>query len=83
MKYIINFATWFMGLFQAGGKQFANWVSTIIPLVLIMLVFMNALIAMIGQKKMNKFAQASSKNPFMRYMILPFIAAFIDRKSVV
>lgn len=77
MKYVINFATWFMGLFQAGGKQFANWVSTIIPLVLIMLVFMNALIAMIGQKKMNKFAQASSKNPFMRYMILPFIAAFM------
>lgn len=51
MKYIIDFATWFMGLFQAGGKQFANWVATIIPLVLIMLVFMNALIALIGQKK--------------------------------
>lgn len=77
MKYVINFATWFMGLFEAGGKQFASWVSSIIPLVLIMLVFMNALIALIGQKKMNKFAQASSSNPFMRYMILPFLAAFM------
>ena len=77
MKQIIDFATWFMGLFQAGGKQFANWVATIIPLVLIMLVFMNALIAMIGQKKMNKFAQASASNPLMRYMILPFLAAFM------
>lgn len=77
MKYVINFAIWFMGLFQAGGKQFASWVSSIIPLVLIMLVFMNALIALIGQKKMNKFAQVSSGNPFMRYMILPFLAAFM------
>ncbi|MDN6024068.1 MAG: PTS glucitol/sorbitol transporter subunit IIC [Lactobacillus sp.] len=77
MKYIIDFATWFMGLFQVGGKQFANWVATIIPLVLIMLVFMNALIALIGQKKMNKFAKASASNPIMRYMILPFLAAFM------
>ncbi len=77
MKPIINFATWFMGLFQAGGKQFANWVATIVPLVLIMLVFMNALIALIGQKKMNKFAQASASNPLMRYMVLPFLAAFM------
>lgn len=77
MKQIVDFATWFIGLFQAGAKQFSSWVTGIIPLVLIMLVFMNALIALIGQKRMDKFAMASASNPIMRYMVLPFIAAFM------
>ncbi|MDF7638626.1 PTS glucitol/sorbitol transporter subunit IIC [Lactobacillus sp. ESL0791] len=77
MEYITNFATWFIGLFQAGSKQFVNWVTTIVPLVLIMLVFMNALIALIGEKRINKFAQVSASNPLMRYMVLPFLSAFM------
>ena len=77
MKYIISFAKDFMNLFQLGGKQFVSWVSSIVPLVLMMLVLMNAIIAILGEKRMNKFALAASKNIFMRYMILPFVASFM------
>jgi PTS system glucitol/sorbitol-specific IIC component len=49
----------------------------IVPIVLILLVAMNALIALIGEDKITRVAQASAKNPLARYMILPFISTFM------
>lgn len=42
-----------------------------------LLVAMNTLIALLGEEKVNKIAQISAKNPISRYMILPFISAFM------
>ena len=60
MNIIVNAAESFMGLFDAGALTFVNWVSTIVPKVLLLLVFMNALIALIGQERINKFAKLCS-----------------------
>lgn len=77
MKYIIQFAEGFMKLFQLGGETFISWMTGIVPVVLMLLVAMNALIALLGEEKVNKLAQVSAKNPISRYMILPFISAFM------
>ena len=77
MDFIINFAEGFMHLFQLGGETFISWMTGIIPVVLMLLVAMNALIAILGEEKVNKLAQVSAKNPISRYMILPFISAFM------
>ncbi len=77
MDFIINFAEGFMRLFQLGGETFISWMTGIIPVVLMLLVAMNALIAILGEEKVNKLAQVSAKNPISRYMILPFISAFM------
>ncbi len=77
MEYIITFAEGFMGLFQTGGKVFLSWMSGIVPVVLMLLVAMNALTALIGEEKIRKMAMVSSKNPFMRYLVLPFVSAFM------
>lgn len=77
MKYIVDFASGFMGIFQTGGKTFVGWMSSIVPVVLLLLVLMNSIIALVGEKRMNKFAKASGSNPIMRYMVLPFLAAFM------
>ena len=77
MDFIINFAEGFMRLFQLGGETFISWMTGIVPVVLMLLVAMNALIAILGEEKVNKLAQVSAKNPISRYMILPFISAFI------
>ena len=66
-----------MGLFDAGALTFVNWVSTIVPKVLLLLVFMNALIALIGQERINKFAKICSGNVIMAYGVLPFLSAFM------
>lgn len=77
MDFIIKLAEGFMRLFQLGGETFISWMTGIVPVVLMLLVAMNALIAILGEDKVNKLAQISAKNPISRYMILPFISAFM------
>ena len=77
MSYVVNAAEGFMGLFDAGALTFVSWVSSIVPKVLLLLVFMNALIALIGQDRINKFAKLCSGNVLMAYGVLPFLSAFM------
>lgn len=77
MDYITKFAEGFMKLFQLGGDTFISWMTGIVPVVLMLLVAMNAFIALLGEERVNKLAAVSAKNPISRYMILPFISAFM------
>lgn len=77
MDYIVSFAEGFMGLFDSGAETFVGWVGSIIPKVLLLLVFMNALIGLIGQNRINKFAKLCSKNVVLAYGVLPFLSAFM------
>lgn len=77
MNAIINLAEGFMGLFELGAETFVSWVTGIVPQVLLLLIAMNTLIRLIGEEKINKFAQFSAKNPILRYMVVPFLGAFM------
>ncbi|MCI5595806.1 MAG: glucitol/sorbitol-specific PTS transporter subunit IIC [Lachnospiraceae bacterium] len=77
MDFIVNLAEGFMGLFDSGAETFVSWVTGIVPKVLLLLVFMNSLIALIGQDKINKFAKVCSKNVILAYGVLPFLSAFM------
>lgn len=77
MNYVTKFAEGFMKLFQSGGETFMSWMTSIVPVVLMLLVAMNALIALLGEERVNKLAAISASNPISRYMILPFISAFM------
>ncbi len=77
MDFLVHAAEWFIGLFQAGAETFIDWMTSIVPLVLMLLIAMNSLIALIGEDKINKFAQVASKNVVLRYMLLPFLGAFM------
>lgn len=77
MDFIVKFAEGFMNLFQTGADVFISWMGSIVPLVLMLLVAMNALISMLGEEKVTTLARISASNPVSRYMILPFISAFM------
>ena len=77
MDSVIYFAQGFMHLFNVGGAVFVSWVTGIIPKVLLLLIFMNSIIAFIGQEKIDKFAKMASKNVVLAYGILPFLSAFM------
>jgi PTS system glucitol/sorbitol-specific IIC component len=77
MDFIIVFAEGFMNLFQTGAKVFISWMTGIVPVVLLLMVAMNTLIQLIGEQRINSLAKASSKNPLLRYMVLPFVGSFM------
>ncbi|RRD45735.1 PTS glucitol/sorbitol transporter subunit IIC [Tessaracoccus sp. OH4464_COT-324] len=76
MEWISHAAEWFIGLFRAGADVFVSWMSGIVPLVLVLLIAMNSLIALIGEERINRFAAKAGSNVVSRYLILPFFASF-------
>jgi len=77
MEVLVNLAEGFISLFEQGADVFMGWMTDIVPLVLLMLVAMNALIQLIGENRINRLANASARNPILRYMVVPFIGAFM------
>lgn len=77
MEYITKFAEGFIGLFETGAETFISWMTGIVPVVLILMVAMNTLIAFLGEGRVTKVAKLSTKNPVTRYLILPFLSAFM------
>ncbi len=68
---------WFMNLFRAGADVFVSFASGIVPLLIALMVVMNAIIKFIGTDKVEKLARSSAANPFTRYLVLPVIGTFI------
>ena len=77
MDFIVNLASGFMNLFTLGGTQFVSWVTGIIPTIVMLLILMNAIIALVGDEKIEKIARICTGNPILRYMVLPFVSAFM------
>ena len=77
MESIVNIASGFMNLFTLGGEQVKNWVVGIVPTITVLLVLMNAIIALAGQDRVDKLARVCTSNPLLRYAVLPWVSAFM------
>lgn len=77
MSGIVSLAENFINLFKLGAETFVSWVSSIVPQVLLLLIAMNTLIKLLGEDRINKFAKFSSRYTILRYMVVPFIGAFM------
>lgn len=73
-------ADWFIGLFQAGGEVFLGLVTGIIPTLIVLLTFVNALIRLIGPEKIDKLGEYAARPGLqyypVRYLVLPVFAVF-------
>jgi glucitol/sorbitol PTS system EIIC component len=78
LQAIESGAEYFIGIFQTGAGWFTAVVVGIIPLLVVLLTGVNALIAFIGQDKVNKFAMLAGRPgwqySFIRYLALPVVA---------
>ena len=76
MDILAKVAQGFIGLFQAGGATFMGMVTGILPTLIVLITFVNALIKLIGEEKVERFAQKTSKYAITRYTIFPILAVF-------
>jgi PTS system glucitol/sorbitol-specific IIC component len=76
MGIAVQIAEGFIGMFQKGGTVFVGLVTGIIPLLIVLMTAVNALVRFIGPERIDKVAAVSSRNIFLRYLVLPFLAVF-------
>jgi PTS system glucitol/sorbitol-specific IIC component len=80
MEALALAAEWFIGLFKQGGDVFVSLVVGIVPLLIILMTFVNALIALIGPEKIEGLGEAAAREGIVwypvRYIILPFLSVF-------
>lgn len=76
MQFLVFLAEGFIGMFQKGGQTFVGLVTGIVPLLIVLMTAVNALVRFIGPERIDKVAMVSSRNVFLRYLVLPFLAVF-------
>ncbi|WP_042682491.1 PTS glucitol/sorbitol transporter subunit IIC [Anaerosalibacter massiliensis] len=76
MEALAKLAEGFIGLFEEGGKTFVGLVTGILPTLIVLITFVNAIIKIIGEDKVQRVAQKATKNAITRYTILPLISVF-------
>jgi len=69
--------THFIGLFQAAGEQFVGLVTGILPTLIVLLTFMYALVAFIGEARVTRAVEWSSRWLVTRYTIMPILAVLL------
>lgn len=76
MDTLARAAEWFIGLFQEGGQTFVGQVTGILPTLIVLITFVNSIVKLIGEEKVQRLAQKATGNIFSRYIILPVLAVF-------
>ena len=77
MNVIEWFGENFIGIFQAGGQQFVGYLTGIVPLLVALLTFTNAVIALIGRERVDRFMKASAKYTILRDTVMPLLSVLV------
>ncbi len=76
MDFLVELAEGFIGIFNAGGGVLTSLVTGILPTLIVLLTFVNALIVLIGEERVTGFARLMTKNIVLRYTVFPVLAVF-------
>lgn len=80
MDSVMNAMIWlaenFNGLFQAAADQFTSFVTGMVPLLICLILAVNALVQFIGEDRVFGFMQKCTRFTVLRYTVIPFLACF-------
>lgn len=76
MDFLITLAEGFIGMFQAGADVFMGYMTGIIPLLVTLLTAMKAVVALIGEERVERFMERISKFAILRHTLFPVSAVF-------
>lgn len=67
----------FIGLFQASGEQLMGMITGILPTLIVLLTLMYAITTWIGEDRVTRAVQWSSRWAITRYTVMPVIAVIM------
>lgn len=76
LDWLVKAAEWFIGLFNAGGANLMGLITGILPTLIVLITAVNAIIKLVGEESIEKFAALMGKNVFTRYTVLPILSVF-------
>lgn len=76
MDVLVTLSDHFIGMFESGAETFMGFLTGIIPLLITLILFVNALVKIIGEDRVFGFMQKCTKFFFLRYTLIPFLACF-------
>lgn len=76
MNFVVKIAEGFTGIVSAGGTNLVSLMTGILPNVLVLLTFINALISLVGEEKVMNFSKKLTRFRLLRYTLLPVMAMF-------
>jgi glucitol/sorbitol PTS system EIIC component len=76
MDWIVKFAEGFIGMFEKGGETFIGMLTGIVPTLICLITAVNAIIKLVGEDRIQHFAQKCTKNIILRYSVFPLLAVF-------
>ncbi|MDM5297842.1 PTS glucitol/sorbitol transporter subunit IIC [Bacillus pumilus] len=77
MEWIQWFGEHFIGMFDAGGKQFMGLLTGIVPTLVVLLTFTYAVMKFIGEERVNRAIQFAAKYTILRYTLMPILSILI------
>ncbi len=81
MDFLVNIVVVFVKIFQEGGNWWWAVASGAMPFILVLMTAFNALIALIGHERVEKFSEWASQPGWaflpVRYLLLPIVAVFV------
>ncbi|WP_019535976.1 PTS glucitol/sorbitol transporter subunit IIC [Paenibacillus ginsengihumi] len=76
MDVLVHLAEGFIGMFNEGGKTFVGLLTGIVPTLICLITVINAIIKFVGEERINRFAQKTTKYAILRYTVFPVLAVF-------
>lgn len=77
MRAITWFAEHFIGLFNEAASSFTSLVTSILPLLMVMLTAMYAVTTWIGEERVTKAVKWAGRYAVTRYTLMPFLAMLL------
>ncbi len=77
MKWIEWFGEHFIGMFEAGGEQFMDLITGIVPTLVVLLTFTYAMIKFIGDDRVTGAIKFASKYTILRYTLMPILSILL------
>lgn len=78
--FLANVAEGFIGIFATGGEFFVALFTGILPLLIVLLTFVNALVKWIGPERIERLGVVAARPGIIyypvRYLVLPILAVF-------